>query len=307
MKEHWKVIINPNAGGKTDPGQWEHIFDELRKEEIEFDSIISNYHKHIIEIVHTAIENEYRKFIVIGGDGSLNEVVNGFYTQTKVLPTELTVVQLPLGTGNDWQKTHKPASTIEETIQRIKRGEYAFQDVGVVKYYEESEQKTNYYANVAGMGFDAYVVVKTNQKKEVKARSKFTYLFNLFTSLMSYTCIKAKVTIDGNQVFEEKLFSFNVGIGKYNGGGMMQVPDAIPDDGFLDVTIFRKISKIKVLANVKRLYNGSFRTLKEVSIYRGKEIEIASEKPLFLECDGESLGHTPAVFTIIPLGLRFIC
>ena len=75
---------------------------------------------------------------------------------------------------------------------------------------------------------------------------------------------------------------------------MMQLPEAIPDDGLLDVTIFSKMSKMKVIANVKGLYDGSFKTLKEVSVYRGKEISIDSEHPIMLECDGELLGHSPA-------------
>ncbi|MEI6123615.1 MAG: diacylglycerol kinase family protein [Bacteroidota bacterium] len=307
MLNSWKVIINPNAGGKSDAAQWEQIYNQLRNAGLQFHSELSNYHKHSIEIVHAAINKGYRNFIVVGGDGSLNEAVNGFYTQSMVSPTELTLAQLPLGTGNDWQKTHNPAATIEETIQRIKIGKFALQDVGLAQYYDASDAKKNYFANVAGMGFDAYVVVRTNRKKDKKARSKFAYLFNLFTSLMSYKCVTTQVSIDGQKVFADKLFSFNVGIGKYNGGGMMQVPDAITDDGLLDVTLFKKISKIKVVANVKRLYDGSFRTLKEVSLYRGRELEIISEDVLNLECDGETLGHTPVSFSIIPLGLRYIC
>lgn len=86
----------------------------------------------------------------------------------------------------------------------------------------------------------------------------------------------------------------------------MQVPEAIPNDGLLDVTIFRKMSKLKVIANVKRLYDGSFKTLKEVGLFKGTEITIDSEYPTPLECDGEVLGHSPASFSIIESGFRFI-
>jgi diacylglycerol kinase (ATP) len=306
MQKVWKVIINPQAGGNTDSSIWERILQELREAEINFEFEVSKYYRHIIEIVERSVNDGFRRFIIIGGDGSLNEVANGIYSQTSVEPNEITAAHISLGTGNDWHKTHNLPTGSKLMIEKIKAGYTSVQDVGVVKYQENNETRTNYFVNVAGMGFDAFVVMNTAQKKGKKTRSRFSYLYSLFRSLMRYTCVKSNIIVNGREVFNNYLFSFNVGIGKYNGGGMMQGPDAIPDDGLLDITIFRKKSKIKVLANVKGLYDGSFKTLKEVSQYKGQEVKIDSEYPICLECDGEMLGHTPATFTIIASGFRFI-
>jgi YegS/Rv2252/BmrU family lipid kinase len=306
MQNLWKVIINPHAGGNTDSSVWERILQELKEAEIGFEFELSKYHKHIINIVQQSISHGFRRFIIIGGDGSLNELVNGIYTQTTVDPREITTALISLGTGNDWPKTHALPIGSKQMIEKIKAGNSSVQDVGVVSYQENKETRTNYFANVAGMGFDAFVVLNTTQKQGKKPRSKFSYLYSLFRSLMRYNCQTTSIKINGKEVFHQSMFSFNVGICKYNGGGMMQVPEAIPDDGLLDVTIFRKMSKIKVLANVKRLYDGSFKSLKEVSMYKGTHILFDSEFPISLECDGEILGHAPAEFTIIPSGFRFI-
>lgn len=306
MQNLWKVIINPHAGGNTDSSVWERIIQELKDAEIGFEFELSKYHKHIIEIVQQSISNGFRKFIIVGGDGSLNELVNGLFTQSIIPPTEIVTALISLGTGNDWPKTHRLPIDSKQMIERIKAGNISVQDVGVVTYQDSEETKTNYFVNVAGMGFDAFVVKNTAQKQGKKSRSKFSYLYSLLRSLIRYSCKKAIIKINGKEVFQENMFSFNVGIGKYNGGGMMQAPEAIPDDGLLDVTIFRKLSKIKVIANVKRLYDGSFKSLKEVSLYKSTHVSIDSEKPISLECDGEILGHTPAEFTIIPSGFRFI-
>jgi diacylglycerol kinase (ATP) len=306
MQHVWKVIINPHAGGNTDSSVWERILQELHSAKIDFEHEVSKYHKHIVEIVERSINSGFRKFIIIGGDGSLNEMVNGIYNQTTISPEKIVTAHISLGTGNDWQKTYDLPLNSKLMIEKIKNEKVSSQDVGVVRYQDQSETKTNYFVNVAGMGFDALVVKNIAQKRLKKPHSKFSYSFSLFRSLMSHTSYNAKIIVDGKEVFNESLFSFNAGIGKYNGGGMMQVPEAVPDDGLLDITVFRKMSKIKVIANVKRLYDGSFTDLQEVSLFRGKEIRFDSEAEIWLECDGEILGHSPAVFTIIPLGFRFI-
>jgi len=301
------VTINPYAGGNKDSSVWERILDELKSANILFEEEVSKYHRHIIEIVQKSLVSGFRKFIIIGGDGSLNELVNGIYNQTTIAAGEIITAHISLGTGNDWHKTHNLPVDSKLMIEKIKAGNSSVQDVGMVRYMDREQIKTNYFVNVAGMGFDAIVVKNTSQKKSLKKpRSKFSYLYSLFHSLLSYSCMNVSIRVDGQEVFHGSLFSVNVGIGKYNGGGMMQLPEAIPDDGLLDITIFRKMSKIKVLANVKRLYDGSFKTLPEVSLFKGTEITIESERNVWLECDGEMLGHSPARFAILSSGFRFV-
>jgi YegS/Rv2252/BmrU family lipid kinase len=307
MDNVWKVIINPYAGGNMNALTWDRISNELKEAGIHFVHQVSEYHGHIISIVNKDIVKGNRRFIIVGGDGSLNEMVNGIYKQSIVPPDEIITAHISLGTGNDWQRTHGLPSGSLNIIERIKTGHTKMQDIGVVRYFKAGEAKVNYFVNVAGMGFDAFVVMNTQKKIENISRRKFAYLRSLLFSLLSYKCKRVQITIDGKEVFGESLFSFNAGIGKYNGGGMMQVPDAIPDDGMLDITIFRKMHKLKVIANVKRLYDGSFKSLPEVSQFRCKTVEFDSEYPVMLECDGELLGHSPAQFTIIPQGFRFIC
>jgi len=307
IKNIWKVIINPQAGGNTDAGVWEKILLQLKEARIAYDYELSKHHQHIIDIVYQSIAKGFRKFIVIGGDGSLNEVANGIYNQSMVSPTEITTAHISLGTGNDWHKTHKLPVEPHLMIQKIKSGKTSAQDVGLVTFQDDTGNKMSHFVNVAGMGFDAFVVLNTREKKEKKNRSRFAYLYSLFRSLLRYKCLPARVYIDGTEVFYDRLFSFNVGIGKYNGGGMMQLPEAVADDGLLDITLFRKMPKIKVIFNIKKLYNGTFTTMKEVSLFKGQNIVLHSDHPIALECDGELMGHSPATFSIIPLGFRYIC
>jgi len=98
----------------------------------------------------------------------------------------------------------------------------------------------------------------------------------------------------------------NVGICKYNGGGMMQVPSAIPDDGLMDVTLIKKTSKWLVVRYARKLFDGSLVDLPMVETFRGENIRIRSTGKVFLETDGESLGHTPFTFEVVPGCIKIV-
>jgi diacylglycerol kinase family enzyme len=156
------------------------------------------------------------------------------------------------------------------------------------------------------MGYDALVAKKTNISKEKGRGGPLTYLFFVFSSLFQYKFIEAVIEIDDRQVFKGEMFSMNVGICKFNGGGMMQVPAAIPDDGLFDVTLIKKAPKWMVIRHASKLYDGTLIKLPIVETYRGKSIRIRSIGKIYLEADGESLGHSPFVYDILPQSLKVV-
>jgi len=131
------------------------------------------------------------------------------------------------------------------------------------------------------------------------------YMSSLLNTLIRYRSTVAKIKID-EQNLGGKIFSMTLGIGKYNGGGMMQVPNALPDDGLFDITIINKIKRINVLRNIFRLYNGTILNHPKIFGYQGKTITIASKPPVYLEVDGESLGTSPFKFSIVPQSIRVV-
>jgi len=141
--------------------------------------------------------------------------------------------------------------------------------------------------------------------KEQGRSGTLHYLLSLITCLLKYRYTSVKLKVDGIEL-KDDVFSINVGICKYSGGGMMQVPEAIPDDGLLDLTLIKSIGKLEVLKNVKNLYDGSFIQHPRIETFRGREILIESKPKIYLEVDGESLGHTPLRFNIIPKSVKVI-
>jgi YegS/Rv2252/BmrU family lipid kinase len=305
MKQEWFVIVNPNAGRRKGEKDWKKITGLLVEHDITFISVFTEHRNHAVKLAKKYIESGFKNIIVVGGDGTFNEVVNGVFSQHKYHPTEITLGLIPVGTGNDWGRMFNIPSKYEEAI-RVIAGEKTFiQDVGKVTYVNSDASHIRYFVNVTGMGYDALVAEKTNKQKDEGKGGPLSYLLNIFTSLFSYQNKEYEVIVDGKKIRGD-VFSMNVGICKYNGGGMMQLPFAVADDGLLDLTVINKIGKFKVIRSVRRLYDGSFTKIPQVRTYQGKTISVNALSPLYLEVDGESLGHSPFFFEIIPKSLKVI-
>jgi len=173
----------------------------------------------------------------------------------------------------------------------------------VVIYNDSGEKR--YFMNAAGIGFSAEVAHRANRARH-RPRGTFTYLLNLLITLVKYRSKDAEIYIDGEQAFKGLFFTALVGVGKYSGGGMKLLPEAVLDDGLLDVCIVKDVSMFKVLRNIPRIYDGSFVNDPDVILARGREIRISSAELLHLEVDGESLAPGNFTFSILPGKLRVI-
>jgi len=302
----WFVIVNPNAGKRKGEKDWLEIAAQLTAAGIEYASVFTEHRGHAVMLTRKYVENGYRNIIVVGGDGTLNEVVNGIFTQARVPSEKITLAMIPVGTGNDWCRMFNIPGDYKQAIKLITKRKIFTQDTGTIKYISsEGEEKTRYFINMAGMGFDALVAKKTNKQKDLGKSNPMSYVVNILSSLFVYTSTKVTILLDGEKVISD-IFSMSVGICQYNGGGMKQAPDALPDDGLFDLTLIKPIGKFKIIRNIIKLFDGSFTNLPEVSTFRSSKIIIHSEPPMFMEADGESLGHTPFVFNILRQSLNVV-
>jgi YegS/Rv2252/BmrU family lipid kinase len=303
--QDWLIIVNPNAGCKQGLRDWNSIEKEVQKFNINGEVCFTKAKYDAIEIVKEFANKGYRKIIAVGGDGTVNEIVNGIYAFSEKLVDEFTLGVIPIGTGNDWCKMFNIPNDYHKAVEIISVGKEMLQDVGFVEYKEDSKSINRYFVNVAGLGFDAEVLKKSNEEKEKGKFGKFLYFKNLFANLMKFSYLKTELIFNGENR-NVNLFSMNLGICKYSGNGMMQVPNAIADDGLFDVTIIKKMSKFDVLKNVKNLYDGSFVKHKQVEVHRTDKITINGTEKLRLEVDGEYIGIAPFQFSIQQKALRII-
>jgi diacylglycerol kinase (ATP) len=306
MSTQWTVIHNPKSCSGKGAKHWPEIEAILKREGIVYEVVRTEYAGHAIPLTEELVRNGARNLVAVGGDGTVNEVVNGIFRQEVVPSSEILLTQIPIGTGNDWRRTVGIPKDYAGCVRVLKGWREVRQDVGVVEFREQSaEISVRYFVNVAGMGFEAAVGLKANADKAAgKGGGVLGYIPALVGTLLSYACTEAGFEVDGKVLSRRAFYSMAIGICNYNGGGMKQCPDAIIDDGLLDLTLINCLSKAAVVVNVPRLFNGKFVRSKHVEQHRGAVIAVDCGPETLLEVDGENIGRGAARFSVLPRALR---
>lgn len=304
-QQDWFLILNPASGSGNGGRSWQSIKDELVKQEISFSLYTTTGPGDACKAVISAIGIGFRKILVVGGDGSLSEAANGILDQTTVHSSEILLALIPVGTGNDWGRTWKLPSSVKERIALLKTPHICRQDAGRVIYNNDGITETRWFMNIAGCGFDAQVTVEANKAKAAGKSGVMVYISKLVSTLFSYKPVVSSIWIDGKQE-QADLFAMLAGIGRFGGNKMLLAPEANPTDGLFDVLIIRKISRLKVIFHLPKLFNGKLLKLSEISQKRCSSVRIESNLPLFLQMDGESVGKTPVEMTVFPGALSVV-
>lgn len=304
--DRWFVIINPVAGKCKGLSDWPLISKLLRDNGIYYDAVFTEKKYHATELAVEAINRSYRKIIVVGGDGTLHEVVNGVFIQKSADTTAITIGVVPVGTGNDWVRMFGIPHRYTDCIMAIVGGRSILQDIGHLSYVESKVHQKRYMANMAGIGLDACVNERYTRKKEKGiVTGRLTYIMTLIHCLLTYRSIRMKIWVDGDKVLEGKVLTGAIAIGKYNGGGMLQAPNAVADDGLFDLTIIHNASTFTVLRYFRSLFDGNIYDVPQAKFFRGRDIRIESERGI-IEVDGEPLGISPFEFKGLTRMIRVI-
>ena len=302
----WYIIVNPTAGAGQAGKKWPHIHAKLDALGWSYFAVQTKGIGDATLLVKEAIEKGYQHIIAVGGDGTNNEAINGILLQKAIPSTEVTYALLPIGTGNDWIKTHQIPRRLDDWLQMMAQGKTYCQDVGQVTYQAEGKTQTRYFANVAGMGYDAFVA-RIAESQKGKVSNKLFYFYLIFKCLAQYSLKKARVIFDDQQV-EDVYYTIHAGICRYSGGGMRFVPHAEPADGRFALTLIRNISKLGIILNTYRLYTGSIGQLRQANTFYAKKIRVEAigATPTLVEVDGEFLGETPVEFALMEKRLRLV-
>lgn len=305
-EKKWFVVVNPTSGEGKGLADYPLISKLLRDNNIRHEAVFTEHKHHATALTVEAVDAGYRDIIVVGGDGTLHEVINGLFIQRSTEPKSVTIAVISAGTGNDWIRMFGIPTRYSEAIRAIKEGYTFLQDVAEVDYEESKYCQTRHMANVAGLGFDAAVIKRTLTSRAKRVLGKGGYLWCLVRSFFAHKATGAKVWIDDELVYNDLLFSIAIGIGKYNGGGIQQLPAAVADDGLLDVTMIRPVHWWHVVFRLRRLFNGSIYSIGHVIHAQGKKIRIESSPETPLEIDGELYGGTPVELRVKHREVRVI-
>lgn len=308
IQSAWKVIVSSRSGGGKARHDWPEIANLLKAKSIEFIASITDHAYHAIELAREAVLSGFRKLLVVGGDGAVHEVLNGLYSQTEVSPSEVTVGLIPVGSGNDWSRLHRIPADYGRAVDLIAEAgvRTRLQDVACVHTLMDGKPYCRYMMNIGGLGFDSDVCRRFDIAKEHGHAGDRQYLKSLLSGFLAYRPLRFRVVVDGEEFYHGTAFSVALGIGQYCGGGMRQTPDAIPDDGLINVTVVGKLSKWKFLSKVPSLFKGDIYRHKEVRHTTGRRVEISAAPYSYMEVDGEPVGITPVRIEVIPAGVQVV-
>jgi diacylglycerol kinase (ATP) len=236
--------------------------------------------------------------VVVGGDGSVNEVANGIAGRDDV---EIAV--LARGTGWDFVRTygipHKALPAIrvalEGRTQTIDLGRATFRSWG-------GDEETSWFANIASAGMSGAIAQRANETTKALG-GKVSYAWAVFAVFSGWQNDVIDVTVD-DEHRSERMHDVVVANGRYLGGGMMMLPDARPDDGLFDVLLIGDLTKRDLMITLPKTYRGKHLPHPKAELLRGRVVTVESRQPLPVELDGEQPGSTPARFEVVPQALR---
>lgn len=298
----WFVIINPTSGNGSSKKQWPKIQALLLKHQFDFKYAFTKHSKHSIELIHKSVSQGFKHIICVGGDGTLHNIVNGVMLQNQVLPVDINIGVIPIGTGNDWVKTQGIPKDIEAAIKIIKNGKLSSQDLGKIQFLEASKPIV-YFNNLAGIGFDGYVVSKVGKYKHFGA---VAYLVGTVMGLSSFKNFKVEVTIN-SKTYSSKSLMVLIGLCQYSGGGMQLTKTPDPYDGLFDISLAGDFNTWNILKNTFGLFNGRIVNFKKVQNFKSQHItvRVMQEAKPYIQADGELIGTGNFEVTILPKSFSF--
>ncbi len=247
---------------------------------------------HATEIVREHVDKEFHRVYSMGGDGTLNEILNG------MAGTESELAVIPCGSGNDFIKSIISNVNLENIIERTVNGTKQIIDLAKVN--------DKFYANISSIGFDAEVVYNTGKFKKLPLISgKFAYILGVLYTLLFNKSYSFNISIDEKHIEMNSLLAA-VANGRYYGGGMLAAPEAILDDGVFDVFLAEKMTRLRILKFFPKFIKGRHSGIEGVHFFKGKKVRFKSNEPVSLNIDGEVFRTKEAFFEIIPGGLNIV-
>lgn len=297
-------LVNPRAGNGQALDTWRKAGLLLESLPWTWSHRMSRGPGDLTRLALEAARESWDRLVVVGGDGSVHEVVNGLL-QSGLPADQLPALSLlPAGSGNDWARTWKIPGGVHRWFLEVADWTVHRHDGGRITCIRNGVDHSRYFMNVAGLAYDAWLVKKIEEHPASKGHA-LIYLWSILRWLLTYRPQQARVQAV-NRVWSGRFYTINAGICRYNGGGMRVVPHADPVAGQLALTVAGNLPLWRILLNIWRFYNGSIGRVRDVETTFTREIlvENRDDQPLYIEADGEWLGECPCRVTILPRAFR---
>src|SRR5438874_3366733 len=300
-------IVNPSSGAGKAGREWAAVETWLPTSGLPYEVAFTTRPLEATEIAQTAVRQSRPVVVAVGGDGTLNEVVNGFFRNGAPLPTSSKLAMVPLGTGGDFRRTLRIPIDPKQAIEILRTGMVRRLDAGCVTFQtDDGATAVRHFINIADAGLGGDVVYRVNRGS--KRLGSLTYKVGSGLALLTYKHKPMTMVIDGSTHELAKAQQVVVANCQFFGGGMQMAPSASPTDGVFDVIVVKDAGKIETMRGINDFLNGKHldNGNPKIDLMYGKRITVTSPETVRIDLDGEDVGFLPALFEIQPGAIEFI-
>ena len=299
------AILNPRAASGKAKRRWPSLKPVLEAALGTVDARFTQAPNHATALARQALRNGADLVVAIGGDGTFNEVVNGYFEGGRPVRPEAALALCPLGTGGDFRRSAGIPSSPREAAHAIATRPVRRIDAGqMVLSTSDGGSVERYFANVTSFGMGGTVSLAAKNSFLTGFSGKAAFLWATFVTLMRFRSKQVRLSLDGSTQLEKSMIQVAVGNGSHQGGGMNVCPLAALDSEVLEVTTIGDIGLVEFLRSLPLLYSGRIYTSPKCDHYRASEISAESPDQVLMEVDGEAIGQLPASITVLPRALR---
>ncbi len=294
-------LVNPASANGATGRRWPELARQAASAGLEGDALFSERPGHLSRLAREAAAGGASLLVVVGGDGSVNEVANGLFELDERPPLAI----VPRGTGWDFVRTFGIPRDVDQAVRVALDGVERQIDLGRVTYraWAGGEERC-VFANVASAGMSGAIAARANETSKALG-GKASYLWATFRVFAGWSPTQVRVTVDGERR-EGRMTDVVVANGRFFGGGMKICPDAVPDDGLFDVLTIGDVTKRDLVVTMPKIYRGTHLPHPKGELLRGRTCAIESDEPIPIQLDGEQPGTTPVRFEVLPLALRVL-
>jgi YegS/Rv2252/BmrU family lipid kinase len=309
MAKDWvRVILNPTAGQGKARGKLGEIERALATHDGRTEILVTHGPGHAADLARAAHAEGVNVIAVVGGDGTLNEVVQAYIDAEGKPRPGPDLALIPCGTGGDWRRTLGLHTDVGVAVARAVGGQRREVDLGVVEFEPHpGYAKVRAFLNVASFGLSGAVDAIVKQSPGILG-GKGAFFVATLRAMASFQNPSVRVRVDGREWLEGPSMTVAIGNGRFFGGGMMITPDADPSDGKLSVVSLGDLTKKRALTMTSKIYSGTHLGVRGVTVTSGTRIEaepMHAWATVLLDVDGEQPGKLPVVATVHRAAIMF--
>ena len=301
------LVINPSSANGLTGRRWAELEGQASRALGDFGHAFTRGPMDAAKLTTRALKEGYECIVAVGGDGTVNEVVNGLFepgAPGKLLNPDACLGVWPRGTGGDFRRTFGWDTDTGKALARIGGTGSKMLDIGVLEYTTPlGATALRYFANICSFGVSGLVDKEVNQGSKALG-GKLSFMVGSLRALLKYQDRKVRLTLDDRPPEDVKVTTLAVAIGRYFGGGMCIAPNADPCDGIFDLTILTGFGLLDFALKSKALYDGTHTRLAGSRSLRARKVRAESRDEVLLDVDGEQPGRLPCSMTLLPGAVR---